>query len=165
MIATPGRSADLNGPAAQPYAPLATTAFEGMTPKVLVVVGTKDSHPRNLLRSAGLGSDAYTASPAPKTRLDNFDDAEHGLSGIPAFAAAEATVENPDRVTAARALVRAHLRARVVPAGTGLIPGCRGLRISSHCSRSRFVKPSGGTSCPGALSSRKPMMRPDVSTA
>lgn len=55
MIAAPGRGADLNGPAAQPYAPLATTAFEGMTPKVLVVVGTKDWHPPNLLRPAGLG--------------------------------------------------------------------------------------------------------------
>jgi hypothetical protein len=92
--------------------------------------------------------------------LDNFDDAEHGLGGIPAFDAAEATDENP-----ARALVRAHLRARVVPAGTGLVPGHPGARISSHCSRSRFVKPSGVTSCPGAFSSRKPVMRPDVSTA
>ncbi|MFF1488504.1 hypothetical protein ACIGZH_15800 [Streptomyces sp. NPDC058319] len=96
--------------------------------------------------------------------MDNFDDAEHGLGGIPAFDAAEAADENPDRVTAARALVRAHLRARVVPAGTGLVPGHRGLRISSHCSRSRFVK-SSVTSCPGAFSSRKPVMRPDVSTA
>ncbi|MGW8698782.1 hypothetical protein ACWGOK_17925 [Streptomyces eurythermus] len=52
MIAAPCRGADLNGPAAQPYAPLATTAFEGMTRKVLVVVGTKDWHPPNLLRPA-----------------------------------------------------------------------------------------------------------------
>ncbi|MET8562254.1 hypothetical protein ABZV75_17250 [Streptomyces flaveolus] len=97
--------------------------------------------------------------------MDNFDDAEHGLGGIPAFDAAEATDENPDRVTAARALVRARLRARVVPAGTGLVPGHRGPRISAHCSRSRFVKPSGVTSCPGAFSSRNPVMHPDVSTA
>ncbi|MFJ8375092.1 hypothetical protein ACIQ9I_26455 [Streptomyces sp. NPDC094461] len=136
MIAAPGRGANLNGPAAQPYAPLATTAFKGMTPKVLAVVGTKDWHPPNLLRPAGL-----------------------------VFDAAVATDENPDRTTAARALVRAHLRARVVPAGTGLVPGHRGPRISSHCSRSRFVKPSGVTSCPGAFSSRKPVMRPDFSTA
>ncbi|MEW2295333.1 hypothetical protein ABZ719_21955 [Streptomyces sp. NPDC006743] len=94
--------------------------------------------------------------------MDNFDDAEHGLGGILAFDAAEATDENPGRA-AARALVRA--RARGVPAGTGLVPGHRGPRISSHCSRSRLVKPSGVTSCPGAFSSRKPMMRPDVSTA
>lgn len=165
MIAAPGMGADLNGPAAQPYAPLATTAFEGMTPKVLVVVGTKDWHPPNLLRPAGLGKRRLHGVSAPKTRLDNFDDAEHGLGGIPAFDAAEATDENPDRVTAARALVRAHLRARLVPAGTGLVAGHRGPRISSHCSRSRFVKPSGVTSCPGAFSSRKPVMRPDVSTA
>ncbi|MCS0604615.1 hypothetical protein NX794_25855 [Streptomyces sp. LP11] len=68
--------------------------------------------------------------------MDNFDDAEHGLGGIPAFDSAEVTDGNPDLVTAARALVRAHLRARVVPAGTGLVPGHRGPRITSHCSRS-----------------------------
>lgn len=55
MIAAPGRGADLNGPTAQPCAPLATTAFEAMTSKVLIVVGTKDWHPPNLLRLAGLG--------------------------------------------------------------------------------------------------------------
>ncbi|GGV07311.1 hypothetical protein [Streptomyces spectabilis] len=97
--------------------------------------------------------------------MDNFDDAEHGLGGITAFDTTEATDETPDRATAARALVQAHLRARVVPAGTGLVPGHRGPRISAHCSRSRFVKPSGVTSCPGAFSSRKPVMRPGVSTA
>lgn len=48
MIAAPSRGTDLNGPAPQPYAPLATTAFEEMTPKVLVIVGTKDWHPPNL---------------------------------------------------------------------------------------------------------------------
>ncbi|WP_143203010.1 hypothetical protein [Streptomyces sp. CB02460] len=72
-----------------------------MTPKVLVV-DTKDWHPPDLLRPADWGSDAYTASPAAKTRLDNFDDAKHGLDGIPAFDTAEATDENPDRVIAAR---------------------------------------------------------------
>ncbi len=36
---------------------------------------------------------------------------------MPSFFA-EATDEGPDRVTDARVLVRAHLRARVVPAGT-----------------------------------------------
>ncbi|MFF3263288.1 hypothetical protein ACFYWO_29445 [Streptomyces sp. NPDC002932] len=137
-----------------------------MTPKVLVVVGTKDWHPPNLLRPAGLGKRRlHGVSRTPKTRLDNFDDAEHGLGGIPTLVAAEATDESPDRVTAARALVRAHLRARVVPAGTGLVPGHRGRRISSHCSRSRFLKPSGVTPRPGAFSSRKPVMRPDISTA
>ncbi|GAA4510299.1 hypothetical protein GCM10023191_072750 [Actinoallomurus oryzae] len=45
MIAAPGRGEDLNGPAAQPYATLTTTNFDGMTPKVLIVVGEKDWHP------------------------------------------------------------------------------------------------------------------------
>ncbi|MFC9925810.1 hypothetical protein [Streptomyces sp. NPDC127190] len=40
--------------------------------------------------------------------MDNFDDAEQGLGRIPAFDAAEATDEHPNRVTAARAFVRAH---------------------------------------------------------
>ncbi|MFT2018627.1 hypothetical protein ACMA1D_22705 [Streptomyces sp. 796.1] len=136
-----------------------------MTPKVLVVVGTKDWHPPNLPDRQGRGSDAYTASYAPKTRMDNFDDAEHELGGIPAFDAAEATDENHDCLTAARALVRARLRARVAPAGTGPVPGHRGSRISSHCSLSRFMKPSGVSPCSGAFSSRKPVMRPGVSTA
>ncbi|MGY4275526.1 hypothetical protein ACVILE_001706 [Streptomyces sp. M18.1] len=101
MNAAPGRGADLNGPAAQPYAPLATTAFEGTTPNILVVVDRKDWH----------------------------------------------------------------LRPELCPAGTGLVPRHRRPRISSHWSRARFVKPSGVTSRPGAFSSGKPVMRPDLSTA
>jgi hypothetical protein len=42
MIAAPGRGEDLDGPAAQPYAALTSTNFDGMTPKVLIVVGEKD---------------------------------------------------------------------------------------------------------------------------
>ncbi len=122
-----------------------------MTPKVLVFVGTKDWHSPT---GQDWGRDAYTAPPAPKTRLDNFDDAEHGLGGSPAFNAAEATDENPDRVTAARVLFRAHLRARVMPAGTRLVQGHRGPRLSSHCSRPRFVKPSGWT-LPAAQTGRR----------
>ncbi|MFF5899998.1 hypothetical protein ACFY8O_29280 [Streptomyces argenteolus] len=47
--------------------------------------------------------------------MDNFDDAEHGLGGIPAFDSAEATDENPDRVTAARALLRGAYAPELCP--------------------------------------------------
>ncbi|GGS64127.1 chlorophyllase [Streptomyces griseoviridis] len=113
MIAAPGRGEDLDGPAAQPYAPLTTTAFDGMTPKVLVVVGTKDQNPFFSGRQ-DWRSDAYTAAPVPKTMLEIFD-AEHGLGGISAFDAAETTDENPDRVAAVRALVWAYLRSELYP--------------------------------------------------
>jgi dienelactone hydrolase len=113
MIAAAGRGEDLNGPAAQPYAALTSTNFDGMTPKVLVVVGEKDWHPFFSERQ-DWRSDAYTAAPGPKTRLEIFD-AEHGLGGISAFDAAETTDENPDRVAAVRALIWAYLRSELYP--------------------------------------------------
>lgn len=113
MIAAPGRGEDLNGPAAQPYAALTTTDFDGMTPEVLVVVGERDRHPFFSDRRDWRG-DAYTAAPAPKTRLEVFE-AEHGLGGISTFDAAETTDENPDRVAAVRALIWAYLRSELYP--------------------------------------------------
>lgn len=113
MIAAPGRGEDMNGPAAEPYAALTSTDFDGMTPKVLIVTGEKDwlaffSDRQDWRR------DAYTAAPAPKTLLEIFD-AEHGLGGISTFDAAETTDENPDRVAAVRALIWAYLRSELYP--------------------------------------------------
>ncbi|MFJ6674711.1 alpha/beta hydrolase family protein [Actinosynnema sp. NPDC091369] len=113
MIAAPGRGEDLNGPAAQSYAVLTTTEFDGMTPEVLVVVGEKDWHPFFSDRR-DWRSDPYTAAPAPKTRLEIFE-AEHGLGGISAFDAAETTDEDPERVAAVRALIWAYLRSALYP--------------------------------------------------
>jgi hypothetical protein len=113
MIAAPGRGEDLNGPAAQPYAALASTAFDGMTPKVLVVVGEKDWNPVFSDRR-DWRSDPYTAAPGPKILLEIFG-AEHGFGGISAFDATETTDENPDRVAAVRALIWAYLRSELYP--------------------------------------------------
>lgn len=113
MIAAPGRGEDLNGPAAVPYAPLTSTSFDGMTPRILVAVGEKDWHPFFSDRT-DWRSDPYTAAPAPKTRLEIFE-AEHGLGGISTFDAAETTDENPDRVAAVRALIWAYLRSELYP--------------------------------------------------
>ncbi|PYC63392.1 chlorophyllase [Micromonospora arborensis] len=113
MIAAPGCGEDLNGPAAQPYVALTSTNFDGMTPKVLIVVGEKDWHPFFSDRQ-DWRSDPYTAAPGPKTRLEIFD-AEHGLGGISTFDAAETTDENPDRVAAVRALIWAYLRSELYP--------------------------------------------------
>jgi hypothetical protein len=114
MIAAPGRGEDLNGPAAGPYAALTSTVFDGMTPKVLIVVGEKDWNPFFSDRP-DWRSDPYTAAPAPKTRLEIFGG-EHGLGGISTFDAAETTDENPDRVAAVRALIWAYLRSELYPA-------------------------------------------------
>ncbi|MGC4748044.1 alpha/beta hydrolase family protein [Micromonospora sp. DT201] len=113
MIAAPGCGEDLNGLAAQPYVALTSTNFDGMTPKVLIVVGEKDWHPFFSNRQ-DWRSDPYTAAPGPKTRLEIFD-AEHGLGGISTFDAAETTDENPDRVAAVRALIWAYLRSELYP--------------------------------------------------
>jgi hypothetical protein len=112
MIAAPGRGEDLNGPAAEPYVALTSTAFGGMTPRVLVV-GEKDWSPFFSDRR-DWRSDPYTAAAAPKTRLEIFG-AEHGLGGISTFDAAETTDEDPDRVAAVRALIWAYLRSELYP--------------------------------------------------
>ncbi|NUT49072.1 MAG: chlorophyllase [Saccharothrix sp.] len=113
MIAAPGRGEDFTGPAAEPYAALTTTDFDGMTPEVLVVVGEKDWNPLFSDRRDWRG-DAYTAAPGPKTLLEIFE-AEHGLGGISTFDGAETTDENPDRVAAVRALIWAYLRSALYP--------------------------------------------------
>lgn len=113
MIAAPGWGEDMNGPAAQPYAALASTVFDGMTPKVLVIVGEKDWHPFFSDRK-DWRSDPYTGAPSPKTLLEIFG-AEHSLGGISTFDAAETTDEDPDRVAAVRALIWAYLRSELYP--------------------------------------------------
>ncbi len=111
MIAAPGRGSDLDGDAKGPYGVLGSTTFEGMSPRVLVVTGQNDWHPFFSSRP-DWRSDAYTDSPAPKTRL-MIAGAEHGFGGISGFDAAETTDEDPERVAVVRALIWAYLRSEL----------------------------------------------------
>ena len=111
MIAPPGRGRDLDGDARGPYGVLASTTFDGMTPRVLVVVGQNDWHPFFSSRHDWRG-DAYTDGPGPKTRL-TVAGAEHGLGGISGYDAAETTDEDPDRVALVRASIWAYLRSEL----------------------------------------------------
>lgn len=114
LLAAPGRGADMDGPAAGPYAALAGTDFTTMTVPALIVTGENDAHPFFASRTSWR-RDAYTDSPAPKTNLI-LRGAEHMLGGISGFDVSETSDEDPHRVAVLRAMIWAYLRSTLYPA-------------------------------------------------
>ncbi|MET4781055.1 chlorophyllase [Glaciihabitans sp. UYNi722] len=113
MIAAPGRGDDLAAAALERMPALGTVNFDTMTPPVLVIVGGKDHSPFFSERS-DWRSDAYLASPGPKTLL-TVTGAEHLFGGISGFDADETTDENPERVALLRTVIWAYLRSSLYP--------------------------------------------------
>ncbi len=113
MIAAPGRGEDLAAAAVERMPALGTVDFDTMTPPVLVIVGGEDHNPFFSNR-ASWHSDAYLASPGPKT-LVNVDGAENLFGGISGVDADETTDENPERVTQCRSVIWAYLRSSLYP--------------------------------------------------
>lgn len=113
MIAAPGRGDNLAAAALERMPALGTVNFDSMTPPVLVIVGGNDHNPFFSDR-AEWRSDAYFASPGPKTLL-TVDGAEHLFGGISGFDAAETTDEDPERVALLRTMIWAYLRSALSP--------------------------------------------------
>lgn len=82
------------------------TDLSTMTTPALVVAGDRDLN-LDFSNRLGYRSDAHRCSPAPKSLLTVFG-AEHVLGGISGDDASETTDENPERVSAVRALARAY---------------------------------------------------------
>lgn len=108
VFAAPGGSDGLSQWAIENYPVMQGNDFSNMTGKALVVAGDRDLNP-DFSERLSFRWDTYTLSPGPKTLLTVFG-AEHMLGGISGYDAAEASDENPERVSTLRAVAWAYLR-------------------------------------------------------
>ncbi len=115
VLAAPGVGDDghLASFAAENYPVFKHLDFSTMTTPALVIAGDRDLN-FNFSNRLGYRADAYRCSPGPKTMLTVFE-AEHMLGGISGYDASETTDENPERVSAIRALAWAYLRSQLYP--------------------------------------------------
>ncbi|PZF09977.1 chlorophyllase [Curtobacterium sp. MCPF17_011] len=109
VLAAPGRGGDVLTPFAASHLPFfETTDFSTMTAPAIVVVGDEDTS--EVLNTEGPTwlTDPYRLSNGPKVLVTMFG-AGHILGGISGYDTAEATDENPTRVTAVATLTAAYL--------------------------------------------------------
>lgn len=125
VMAAPGDSALLNGPAGERFPFMKHLDFTGMTAPALVVVGDQDINPAFSDR-VEYRAGSYTQSPSPKSLLTLFG-AEHILGGISGYDSAETTDESPERVEAVGRLTWAYLRTALYPDDLAWSTACAAL--------------------------------------
>lgn len=113
MLAPPGLGKDIAAFASEHYPVLATTTFDSMTGKGLVVAGDKDQHP-NFSDRQDWRTDAYRFSPGPKSLVTLFG-AEHSLGGVSGYDVKETTDADPERLGLVQRLTWAYLRTALYP--------------------------------------------------
>lgn len=113
MLAPPGLGKDIAAFASEHYPVLATTTFDSMTGKGLVVAGDKDQHP-NFSDRQDWRTDAYRFSPGPKSLVTLFG-AEHSLGGVSGYDVKEKTDADPERLGLVQRLTWAYLRTALYP--------------------------------------------------
>ncbi|WP_250292389.1 hypothetical protein [Streptomyces atroolivaceus] len=122
IMAGPGAGEGLAGTAAERFPDLAGTSFSEMTEQALVVVGDNGHNPV-FTDQEDWRADAYYRSPGQNKTLLTLFGAEHMRGGVSGYDAGETTDENPERVAAVRALVRAYLRSALSPDDPGADAG------------------------------------------
>lgn len=115
VLAAPGVGNDghLAAFAAENYPVFKNLDFSTMTTPALVVAGDRDLN-LNFSDRLDYRADAYRCSPGPKSLLTVFEG-EHMLGGISGYDASETTDDDPERVSAVRALAWAYLRSQLYP--------------------------------------------------
>ncbi|MEG3089261.1 alpha/beta hydrolase family protein [Sphingomonas sp. PB4P5] len=126
LLASLGRSQDLNGPMGLRY-PALGLDFSTMTTRTLVVFGDHDVSPHLTERDAQWHADPYHHGPGADCLLTLFG-AKHGLGGVAGYDAKETDDEDPDRLAVVQRMLWAYLRSTLYPGDPAWLNVCKALK-------------------------------------
>ena len=130
LLALTGQGGSDLTPFAAEHLPFMSPSFAEMTTPALVVAGDHDQSALSV-RGPDWFADGYFMSPGDKSLLTLFG-AEHSLGGIPGYAVAETTDENPERVSLIQRLTTAYLHSALYPEDTSWQAARSALHEDSH---------------------------------